>query len=354
MGPLVGLRFIEIGGIGPGPFCGMMLADMGADVIAVHRPGYARVPGPLSLQDRGKRCITLDFKDAHDVERLLKLCEHADGMFEGFRPGVMEKLGLGPEACLARNPRLVYGRISGYGQNGPLCNNAGHDLNYVAMSGVLDLIRAQDGQLTPPANLIADNGGGALQMAFGLLCGVISARATGNGQVIDVALSEGAASLATFFFGGDGFLRNFLCGAAPFYTIYACKDGHHMAVACIEPQFYERFCQTLRLEGNPVFAHQMDSAQWPKMKSALENIFLEQTRDEWTTLFENVDCCVTPVLLMSEVPNTAQMKARDNFVVQDGYAMPRPATRFSRTPAQLGKLSEVGADTKAIFKEFGL
>lgn len=356
MGPLEGLRFIEIGGIGPGPFCGMMLADMGADVIAVHRKGHLSFP-PLNVTERGKRSICLDLKDPSDIARVLKLCENADGLFEGFRPGVMERLGVGPDVCMQQNPRLAYGRISGWGQDGPMAMKAGHDINYMALSGILDLNRGRDGHPALPGNIIADYGGGALYMAFGMLCAVLSAKKTGHGQVVDLALSEGAASLASIYFSGarSDFLRTMLTGSAPHYNVYRCADGNHMSVGALEPQFYSAFLTVLGLSEDSQFADQMEQSLWSFRIQKLAAIFETLTRDEWVKRFEQVDCCVIPVNSLSEVATHPQMVARNNFMTVNESISPAPTPRFSRTPSSVPKRPrEVGADTEAVFKEFNL
>ncbi len=356
MGPLKGTRFLEIAGIGPGPFCGMLLADLGADVIAVHRPGAGQVDS-MNITERGKRSIFLDLKDPDDVSRLLKLCTHADGLFEGFRPGVMERLGLGPEECQKHNPQLVYGRISGWGQSGPKAKTANHDINFLAAAGILDLVRARDGHPTIPVNIIGDYAGGSLFMAFGLLAAIIEAQRSGRGQVVDLAVSEGTAALAMIYFCNprESFVRQMLTAHTPFYQVYATSDGRHISVGSIEPQFYAAFLGAMGLEGDPNFADQFDSDRWPAMIEVLSQRFGSATFKEWKQRFENVDACVFPVNLIEEVPEDPQMKARNAFVTIGGVTQPAPTPRFSATPASIPYAPRAaGADTAAVFAEFGL
>ena len=356
MGPLEGLRFIEMGGIGPGPFCGMLLADMGADVITVHRPGH-EIRSGIGLTERGKRSITLNMKEKQDVQRLLSLCEYADGLFEGFRPGVMERLGVGPHECLSRNPRLVYGRLSGFGQDGPLAQKAGHDINYLAQSGVFDLIRDEKGCPVIPGNLIADYGGGSLHMALGLMCAIYSAKMTGKGQVVDLAISEGAASLASLYFLGNQsqILRTLLSGKAPYYSLYQTSDDEYVSVGCIEPQFYQRFLEVMQLQEDEKFKNQHDPSAWEENRKKLQKLFKTKTRGQWAELFESVDCCVFAVKHFDEIAKDPQMIARQNFWTYEDASVPSPNPRFSATPVSTPKPpARVGAHTKEVFEEFGL
>lgn len=360
-GPLTNVRVVEFAGIGPGPFCGMLLSDLGADVIRIDRPGDGKPGNSADVTGRGRRSIGLDLKDSKHVEVAFSLIEKADGLIEGFRPGVMERLGLGPDEALRRNPKLVYGRMTGWGQTGPLSHAAGHDLNYIALTGALHAMGRKQERPSPPLNLVGDYGGGALYLAFGLCAGIIHARATGEGQVIDCAMTDGAASLASMFFGmramgfwTDDRESNLLDGGAHFYDTYECADGKWVSIGSIEPQFY-----TLLLEkadiSDPAFQAQMDRAQWPELKAKLINIIKTKTRDEWCAIMEGTDVCFAPVLSMSEAPAHPHNKARDTFVEIDGVIQPAPAPRFSRTPGQVqGASPGRGEHTQAILRDWNV
>ena len=334
MGALTGIRIIEFAGIGPAPFAGMMLADHGAEVIRIERPGETFAPHSLA---RGRRSIALDLKDPEGAAIARKLCATADGLIEGNRPGVMERLGLGPDIALARNPKLVYGRMTGWGQTGPYAKAAGHDMNYIAITGALHAIGTGD-KPVPPLNLVGDFGGGALYLAFGLLAGVIHARSTGQGQVIDCAMSDGAASLMAMFYGfkaggmwNEGRRTNLLDGGAHFYDTYECADGKYVAIGAIEPAFYALLRERCGLQDER-FDAQMDRAQWPELKRQFAEMFRSRTRAEWVRLLEGTDACFAPVLDWHEAPRHPHNAARGTFMELGGVVQPAPAPRFSVTP----------------------
>ena len=341
-GPLAGTRIVEIAGIGPGPFCAMMLADLGAEVLRVDRAERARLPradGPnLDLLNRGRRSVAVDLKSPAGVEVVLRLVEKADALIEGFRPGVMERLGLGPDVCLARNPGLVFGRMTGWGQEGPLAKAAGHDLNYIALTGALHAIGRADSPPPPPLNLVGDFGGGGLMLAYGILAALLERARSGKGQVVDAAMVDGAAALMAIIFGAhaSGWWRderasNMLDGGAHFYDCYETKDGKYVSIGSIEPQFYAQLLELTGLQGEAL-PHQMDRSGWPKLKERMTAIFKTKTRDEWCELMEGTDVCFAPVLSLAEAPEHAHLKARGTFVEVEGVRQPGPAPRFSRTP----------------------
>ena len=341
-GPLCGIRIVEIAGIGPGPFCAMMLADLGADVLRVDRAERARLPRPdgpnLDLLNRGRRSVAVDLKSPAGVEVVLRLVEKADALIEGFRPGVMERLGLGPDVCLARNPKLVFGRMTGWGQDGPLAKAAGHDLNYIALTGALHAIGRADSPPPPPLNLVGDFGGGGLMLAYGILAALLERSRSGKGQVVDAAMVDGAAALMSIIFGAhaSGWWRderasNMLDGGAHFYDCYETKDGKYVSIGSIEPQFYAQLLELTGLKGEAL-PHQMDRSGWPKLKERLAAIFKTRTRDEWCEVMEGTDVCFAPVLSLAEAPEHPHMKARNTFVEVEGVRQPGPAPRFSRTP----------------------
>lgn len=339
-GPLVGLKVLEFAGIGPGPFACMMLSDMGADVVSIHRPGQARTH-LVNFVNRGRHAVELDLKKPEDVEAALKLIEQADAIVEGFRPGVMEKLGLGPDVALKRNPRLVYGRMTGWGQEGPLAQAAGHDINYVAVTGALDSFRASNGELVSPLNLVGDYGGGALYLVVGLLAGMLDAKKSGKGQVVDVAMCDGVASLITMFHSmraigmwTDKPRTNMLDGGAHFYRVYETKDGKHFSLGAIEPQFYAELLQRMGID-DADFKAQSDREGWPKLQKKLEAIFKTKTRDEWSKLLEGTDACAMAVQTLDEAPDHPHLAFRKTFVEYNGRRQPAPAPRFSRTPSQI-------------------
>ena len=341
-GPLAGLKVLEMAGIGPAPFCAMMLADMGADVVRIERPGTASVTGTTGAFDvlsRNRRVLALNLKDGAALESVLALVERADILIEGFRPGVMERLGLGPEPCLARRPSLVYGRMTGWGQTGPLSRAAGHDINYIALSGALHAVGRPGEPPVVPLNYVGDFGGGAMMLAFGLLCALHHARLTGQGQVVDAAMTDGAALLSAMMYGmhaagvwSNRRGENMLDGGAHFYGTYACADGKYVSVGAIEPQFYALLLEKAGI-ADAAFSDQNTMQHWPQLKDRLARIFLTKTRDEWCALLEGSDACFAPVLDWDEAPLHPHNQARQTFVTVDGVLQPAPAPRFSHTPA---------------------
>jgi alpha-methylacyl-CoA racemase len=346
-GPLKGMRLIEMDAIGPAPLCGMILSGLGADIVRIGRPGGQSAWGDVgeSVLLRGRKNVVLDLKSENDREALLKLVESADGLMEGARPGVMERLGLGPEACLARNPRLVYGRVTGWGQEGPLRLLAGHDINYIAMTGALHAI-AQEGRTpTVPLNLVGDYAGGTMFLALGLVSGLLSAKSTGVGQVVDAAMVDGVATLLSLFHAFlatgqwlDAPASNLLDGGAPFYRCYACNNGGHVAVGALEPQFFALLLSGLGIPGDRYV--QNDRTQWPAMAADFASVLQTKTRDEWAVHFAGTDACVTPVLSIREAMDHPANLARKVFVERDGVPQAAPAPRFSATPgAVFGSVS---------------
>jgi alpha-methylacyl-CoA racemase len=364
MGPLKGLTIIEISGIGPGPFAGMSLADMGANVIRVERPGgtdFSNAQEPrLDFLNRGKRCICVNLKQREGVATVLQLLEKADGLLEGNRPGVMERLGLGPDICLQKNPALVYGRMTGWGQEGPMAQAAGHDLNYVALAGALHPIGRAGEKPAIPLNLVGDFGGGGLMLAYGMVCALLEAKTSGKGQVVDAAMIDGAATLmaSTFAASQVGFWReergtNLLDGGAHFYEVYETSDGKYISLGAIEPQFYAALLETLG-EDATYFQNQWDMDNWPAMQEQMSEIIKGRTRDQWDAVFAGVDVCYAPVLAMSEVRHHPHHQARGTFIDDGEYWQPAPAPRFSRTKAELrGPSARLGQHTQDILREFG-
>lgn len=357
-GPLSGVKILEIAGIGPGPFCAMVLADMGADVLRVQRPEPASQPvRPNPVVGRGMRSVVLDLKSNAAVDAVLRLAAQSDALLEGFRPGVMERLGLGPQVCLARNPRLVYGRMTGWGQDGPMARQAGHDINYIALTGALAAVGTRAGGPIPPLNLLGDFGGGGMLLAFGMACALFEAARAGKGQVVDAAMTDGTSLLMATTYGYHAVGRwqleresNLLDGAAHFYTTYRCADDKWVAVGAIEPQFYARWLERMGLE-RPDFEPQHDQRRWPEWKARLAKIFETRTRDEWCALMEGADACFTPVLDMIEAPQHPHNAARNTFVENEGATQPAPAPRFSRTAPEIRPR---GTDSSAsILAEFG-
>jgi alpha-methylacyl-CoA racemase len=357
-GPLDGVKIVEFAGIGPGPFCGMLLSDLGADVVRIDRKGAGR-GSKFDLGGRGRRSVALDLKSPDAVEACLKLFEGADALIEGFRPGVMERLGLGPDIALKRNPKLVYGRMTGWGQFGPYAKAAGHDMNYIAISGALHAIGTAEKPI-PPLNLVGDFGGGALYLAFGLLAGVISARATGTGQVVDVAMSDGAASLMAMFYGmkasgvwKDERHANMLDGGAHFYDTYETKDGKWVSVGSIEPQFYALLLEKTGVD-RAEFEAQHDRDGWDKLRSKLAAVFITKTRDEWDAIMGGSDVCFGPVLSLTEAPKHPHNVARETFVEIDGVIQPAPAPRFSATPGAIqGPPPAIGEHNETALADWG-
>ena len=364
MGPLKGLTIIEISGIGPGPFAGMSLADMGANVIRVERPGgtdFSNAQEPrLDFLNRGKRCICVNLKQREGVATVLQLLEKADGLLEGNRPGVMERLGLGPDICLEKNPALVYGRMTGWGQEGPMAQAAGHDLNYVALAGALHPIGRAGEKPAIPLNMVGDFGGGGLMLAYGMVCALLEAKTSGKGQVVDAAMIDGAATLmaSTFAASQVGFWReergtNLLDGGAHFYEVYETSDGKYISLGAIEPQFYAALLETLG-EDATYFQNQWDMDNWPAMQEQMSAIIKGKTRDQWDAVFAGVDVCYAPVLAMSEVRHHPHHQARGTFIDDGEYWQPAPAPRFSRTKAELrGPSARLGQHTQDILREFG-
>jgi alpha-methylacyl-CoA racemase len=363
VGPLDGIRIIEIAGIGPGPFCAMMLADMGADVLRVDRADRVRgTSGPsFDLLNRGRRSIGVDLKKPAGVDLVLGLLERADGLLEGFRPGVMEKLGLGPAVCLERNPRLVYGRMTGWGQEGPMAQASGHDINYIALAGALEPIgRAGEAPLAP-LNLVGDFGGGGLLLAFGMVSALVERQRSGRGQVVDAAMVDGAALLMTMF---HGFRQaglwtetrgtNLLDSGAYFYDVYECKDGKFVSIGSLEPQFYAQLVKLTGLDGDALPA-QMDRSQWPAMKERMRELFRSKTREEWCSLMEGTDVCFAPVLSMGEATQHAHNRSRGTFVEVGSFVQPAPAPRFSRTPPGIQRPpAHAGEHTDAALADWGV
>ena len=357
-GPLSGLKVLEFAGIGPGPFCGMLLSDLGADVVRIDRKGSGR-SSPADITARGRRSVALDLKSPAAVEACLKLMESADALLEGFRPGVMERLGLGPDVALKRNPKLVFGRMTGWGQTGPYAKAAGHDMNYIAITGALHAI-GTDEKPVPPLNLVGDFGGGALYLAFGLLAGVIHARATGQGQVIDCAMSDGAASLMAMFYGmkGSGMWKderreNLLDGGAHFYDTYQCSDGGWISIGSIEPQFYALLLEKTGIT-DPQFKNQMSRDEWPELGAKLAAVIRTKSRAEWCELMAGTDVCFAPVLTLEEAPHHAHNAARQTFVTIEGVVQPAPAPRFSATPGVVqGPPPAIGAHSETALADWG-
>lgn len=360
-GPLEGLKVVELAGIGPGPYACMLLADLGADVLRLERGDSTAAREPSwDLLNRSRFSVAVDLKNSAGRDIVLELCEQADALVEGFRPGVAERLGLGPDAAWRRNPRLVYARMTGYGQDGPLAQRAGHDINYIAVSGALwPLGRAGD-RPVPPLNLVGDFGGGSLFLAMGILAAVFSARATGEGQVVDVAMVDGSASMLsmTHSFLNAGFWReergvNILDTGAHFYEVYETKDQRYVAVGAIEAKFYDELLRVLGLQGDEL-PLQMDRSRWPEMKTKFASIFATKTRDEWTAAFADIDACVTPVLSPREAAVHPYNTAREVFETGE-VIQPRPAPRFSKTPALIGVAPHAaGSGTREGLEKWGI
>ena len=358
MGPLNGFRIIELAGIGPGPFCGMMLSDMGAEVIRVDRIAKG-VGAPKDVLQRNRQSVAVDLKKPEGIEIVLKLVESADALFEGFRPGVTERLGLGPDECMARNEKLVYGRMTGWGQDGPLAQSAGHDINYIGLSGALHAIGEPGGKPVPPLNLIGDFGGGGMLLAYGLVCALLEAQKSGKGQVVDTAMVDGAASLMAMFFSmaGRGFDdergTNLLDGGSHFYNTYETKDGQHVCVGSIEPQFYQLLVEKVGVDANR-FGPQMDRDRWSGFKDELEDVFKTKTRGEWCEIMEGTDVCFAPVLSVFEAPAHPHNVHRGTFIEVDGVVQPSPSPRFSRTTAEISHAARApGEDSTEVLSSIG-
>lgn len=363
-GPLEGVRVVELAGIGPAPFCAMLLADLGADVLRIDRPsgGSSLNTRPeYDLLNRGKRAVVVDLKSDRGAETVLRLAERADILIEGFRPGVAERLGIGPEPCLGHNPRLVYGRMTGWGQQGPLAQRAGHDIAYIAITGVLGAIGRAGGPPQVPLNLVGDFAGGSLYLALGLLAALRTAEDSGRGQVVDAAIVDGTSHLATMIHGmmaaglwGDRRGRNLLDTGTPFYDVYETSDAKYIAVGPLEQQFYVQLVGSEGLDLHDLPA-QLDMTRWPELRQRIAGAFGQRTQDEWTKIFDGTDACVAPVLSLSEAPRHPHLAARKVFVEQDGVVQPAPAPRFSETPASLGRgPAEPGTHTREALLDWGL
>ena len=364
-GPLAGVKVVEIGSIGPGPWCAMMLSDMGAEVLRVDRAAAVRdhVPGERSYEFatlRGRRSVGVDLKHPGGAEVVLRLVEQADALIEGSRPGVAERLGIGPDACLARNPRLVYGRMTGWGQDGPLAQAPGHDLNYLALSGLLHAIGPADGRPVPPLNLVGDYGGGGMLLAFGIVAGLFEAGRSGRGQVLDAAMLDGSLLLGSLFHGlrqtgrwRDEREANRLDGGAPYYGTYETADGKWVAIAANEPKFYAVLLDTLGLAGEEL-PEQQDERGWPELRRRFAAVFRTKTRDHWAEIFRARETCFAPVLTLDEAPKHEHSIAREAFVPVDGVLQPAPAPRFARTPAAVaGPAAVPGEHTEKALRDWG-
>jgi alpha-methylacyl-CoA racemase len=362
MGPLQGLRVVELAGIGPGPFAAMVLAELGADVLRIDRPGAEPAFGPFAsdLLARGRRSVAVDLKHPDGVATVLSLVERADVLIEAFRPGVAERLGLGPDACLARNERLVYGRMTGWGQDGPLARTAGHDLGYVAVTGALAAIGRAGGPPQVPVNFVGDFGGGAMCLVVGILAALLESRVSGRGQVVDAAIVDGAAHLSTMVHGllaggrwQDRRGVNLLDTGAPWYDVYATADGGHLAVAALEPHFYAQLLDRLGITGQA--PDREDPANWPALRALLADTIRQRTRDEWTAVFDGSDACVAPVLSYEEARQHPHLQARGTYVESHGVVQPAPAPRFSRTPGALDRPPSVaGQHTREALTAWGI
>ena len=371
MGPLAGVRVLELAGMGPAPFAAMMLADMGADVVRIDRySGSGALPDSERrirgtdptryVMHRGRQSLGIDLKRPGAAQLMLDLVERSDVFLEGYRPGVAERLGIGPGDCLGRNPRLVYGRMTGWGQDGPLAQRAGHDINYIALSGALASIAREGQRPMPPVNFVGDMGGGGLMLGFGVVCGLLNVARTGEGQVIDSAIVDGSAALTVMLYGLLAQGRwshtpgaNFVDTGSPYYEVYETSDRKYVAVGAIEPTFYAALLQKLGLPDEEV-QHQNDRTSWPRLKATFAEIFASRTRDEWATIFEGSDACVSPVLTLEEAAAHPHNQVRQAFVEVDGIVQPAPAPRFSRTPAELDRLPPApGADTDDVLRRFG-
>jgi len=366
-GPLSGVKVVEIAGIGPAPHCGMMLADMGAEVILIERKGTN--PNAAELDDegknaffkRGKRSVVMDLKKPEAIEAVLEIVKNSDALIEGFRPGVMERLGLGPDACLERNPALIYGRMTGWGQTGPLSQAAGHDLNFIGLSGALYYSGTAGEPPFPTSTVMGDVGGGAMSLAFGIVCALLNARTTGEGQIVDAAIVDGTAYMSMLF----AFLRatgavddgprgeSFLTAGAHWYNSYECSDGEYITLGALEPGFYKLLVKHCGMEDDPDFVHQMKKSNWPAAKAKLTALFKTRTRDDWCEALEGTDVCFAPVLNLAEAAEHPHNVARENFVEIDGFVQPAPAPKFSQTAANAGCVGDFGADTDLVLSKVG-
>ncbi|MGZ4683383.1 MAG: CaiB/BaiF CoA transferase family protein [Acidimicrobiales bacterium] len=366
MGPLEGVKILEIAGIGPGPFAAMMLSDMGADIIRVDRAqsvmGGDPAAPPADVLNRGRRSVGIDLKNPDGVEALLTLVESADALIEGFRPGVAERLGFGPDVCLARNPGLVFGRMTGWGQSGPYAQAAGHDINYIALAGALESIGRAGEKPVPPLNLVGDFGGGGMLLAFGVVCALLEAKSSGQGQVVDAAMVDGAAVLMTMFHAftamgiwGPDRGTNMLDTGAHFYDVYETSDGRFVSIGSIEPQFYAELLALTGLADDESMPKQMDRAAWPDLKLQFEALFKTKTRDEWCEIMEHTDVCFAPVLSLAEAPQHPHNVERGTFVERNGVVQPAPAPRFSRTTPEIQRPpSFAGQHTDEALADWGI
>jgi alpha-methylacyl-CoA racemase len=360
MGPLSGTKVIEIAGIGPGPFCAMMLADMGAEVVRIDRRSSAGEGSKYDVLNRGRRSLALDLKKQAAIATILRMVRHADALIEGFRPGVMERLGLGPDVCLERNPRLVYGRMTGWGQEGPLAQAAGHDINYISLTGALHAIGPAGGGPVPPLNLIGDFGGGGMLLAFGVVCAMLEAAHSGKGQVVDAAMTDGSAALMAAVYGikaRGGWTNergaNLLDGGAPFYGTYQCKDGKWISVGSLEPQFYELLREKAGM-AEPSVTDRWTKETWGNNRKKLGQIFKAKTQAEWCAIMEGSDVCFAPILDLDEAPRHPHNKQRQTFVDVDGVTQPAPAPRFSRTPGAVqAPPPKAGEHSEAVLRDWG-
>jgi alpha-methylacyl-CoA racemase len=362
MGPLNGVKIVEVGGIGAGPFCGQMLSDMGAEIIRIDKKGHHGYgESKFDVMNRNRKSVCLDLKKPEGIETVLKLVKKADALLEGFRPGVMEKLGLGPDVCLKRNPKLVYGRMTGWGQDGPLSQAAGHDINYISLSGALHAIGPLDEKPIPPLNLIGDFGGGGLLLAFGIVCALFEAKQSRKGQVVDAAMIDGSATLMSLFYGlyasglwSDKRGANLLDGGAHFYDTYETADKKWISIGAIEPQFYDLLLKLAEID-DPEFKSQMEPSKWPSLKIKMEALFKTKTRDKWCEIMEGTDICFAPVLSFDEAIKHPHNVARKTFIEVNGIPQPAPAPRFSRTPPKIqSPPPSPGEHTQTALKDWGI
>lgn len=360
MGPLAGIKVVEMAGIGPGPFTAMMLSDLGAEVIRVDRLSHKGKGHRANVLNRGRKSIAIDLKNPKGVEATMGLIEKADVVLEGFRPGVMERLGLGPDDCLARNPRLVFGRMTGWGQSGPLAQAAGHDINYISIGGALGAMGYADRPPAPPLNLVGDFGGGAMYLLTGILAALIERSSSDRGQVVDAAMTDGTASLLSPFYGlmamnmwtTDRF-SNRLDGGAFYYGSYECSDGKYISIGSLEPQFYALLLEKAGIT-DPEFKNQLDEEAWPAKREKLAALFKSKSRQEWCNIMEGTDVCFAPVLNLAEAPDHPHNKARNTFVEVDGVVQPAPAPRFSRTQGEIqGSAAIAGEHSEEVLRDWG-
>ena len=361
MGPLNGIKIVEFAGIGPGPFCGMALADLGAEVITINRINEKGTHNKFDIHNRSKYSLTADLKKNSTKDEILKLLSQVDGLIEGYRPGVMESLGLGPDDCFNVNPKIVYGRMTGWGQDGPMSKNAGHDINYISLTGALGAMGRKNNPPSPPLNLIGDYGGGGMHLALGMTAAFIHQIKTGEGQVVDSAMIDGTSMLMSFFYSfnqmgywEDERESNLLDGGAHFYDTYECADGKFLAIGSIEPKFYSIFLEKLEITDKD-FLNQMDKGKWPKLKDKVSKIILTKTRDDWAAIFDDTDGCVTPVLSISEAPLNEHNIQRNTYTNLDGVIQPNPSPRFSKSVLGIKHNSkEKGADSSNLIEKYNL